>query len=1285
LGNLPIWNPVCIKQRGFFTILLSLQSDPTISIHSLKGALMKRRSKTVGAMQALGLVLGLVALLAGPVWSQSSTGSVRGVVADQTKAVIVNASVVLTNTETNIESRTVTNNVGIYVFPAVVTGPYRLTVEAPNMQKFEGTLIVQTQLSSVVDVELKPGATAIEVVVQDVTPLMTVDSSTLGHTLERQRIEQLPLDGRLLTNLLATVPGLDPGSLRAYGMRQGANDFLLDGASLTSPIYGDGITARQPGLDTIEEFHVEVNTSSAKYTRMTNVIATTKSGTNDIHGTLFWTNRNNWYGVARARETGNSAPNPLNRNEYGGTVGGPVIFPGIYHGKNRTFWFFSYEGFKLRQKSQGSGRVPTEAMRNGDFSNLRDKAGTLQKIYDPWTTDSVTWARQQYPGNIIPQDKMSPLFKYFNQVIPMPTNSSNPLANANWYGTRPSMTDQYTISMRFDHQITSNDQVYFRYTQGISDKVGNSSRIPMLDQVGNFRTDYYPNKSGVASYRRTFSPTLFNELMMSASRESGYLATGDLNTKYADQLGLPNPFGGVGFPVLGTLGIGDSGNYFQPVNGTARSMNHFIIEDNATWIKGKHELQFGVHLRLDQNTYLPQQQMTAGSLGWASNATALYNPATGLENPSAFGNSGARIASAFLGIADYSVRMSKGRYYIRQREAALYLQDNYKFTPRLTLNLGVRWQYSPYPKEKHNLISGFDKQNRAIVIGQPLDYMYQMGATTQALVSTLEGYGAKFETPDQAGLPQHLIYDNWRDFSPHLGFAYRALDGRKSFVIRGGYSISYFPLPMWGWSDRMRMNAPFVGTYNNNYNTSAVYSPDGIGNYGLRATPTIIAGQNSTNAIEVNNPTGIELGGDSFMASYWAPNQPTPMVQDWSLTVEKEIMKDTMVRAAYVGNHASHQELYDNYNLSIPTYVWYATRQEPLPTGDLATAALHPWSNNLYGDLQEWQNSGWGNYSGAQFEIERRYSKGFGFQVFYNVGNTLRAGGYGWYSSVAPTSTFLPGQVPDDFQARTKQLLYARDTSIPKHMVRWNWIVDLPFGKNKLIGKNWGGVLNQIAGGWQVTGMGMLRGTHISLNNGLYPTGNPYQYYGHKYPIQDCTSGECVPGYLLYNGYIPAYQINKPDGIMGVPADYKPAVAPLNPYPANYPDINPDTDPMYNYYGTNTVWVTLKDGTRQEVDYTGSGDTCQWGCNQITYPLMNQFTPSTRLWNTDASLVKNFTLRENLRLRIQFDFFNLFNHPNNDWDPNGTGNGQMGIIYTNENNYDVNGPRTMQFSARLSW
>ena len=167
---------------------------------------------------------------------------------------------------------------------------------------------------------------------------------------------------------------------------------------------------------------------------------------------------------------------------------------------------------------------------------------------------------------------------------------------------------------------------------------------------------------------------------------------------------------------------------------------------------------------------------------------------------------------------------------------------------------------------------------------------------------------------------------------------------------------------------------------------------------------------------------------------------------------------------------------------------------------------------------------------------------------------------------------------------------YQRDITVPKHDFRWNWIADLPFGKGKKILGNAGGALNQIVGGWQITGLGRMRSNYFSLPTDIWPTGNKVEYYGHKYPIKDCRSGTCYDGWLLWNGYIPAHQINKPDGIMGVPANYKPSAAPLWQYPANYGSLNDAIDPNYGYYGTNTVFVKMKDGSTQEVDKSWNGD-----------------------------------------------------------------------------------------------
>ena len=291
----------------------------------------------------------MMALVVPSAWPQASTATSSGTVRDESGAVVPNASVTLTNTATNVALRSKSNDIGFYFFPGIIPGPYTLIVEAPGMQKFEGSMTVQTQQSAVVDVVLKVGQTTTAVSVQDVTPMLEVDDFSLGSTLERQRIEQLPINGRNVTNLLVTIPGME--GLRAMGTRAGSLEASLDGAPLVDRnSYGNSqksqITYVQPGLDSIQEFTVESNAASARYSTPTSIIMSSKSGTNDLHGTAFETNRNNGYGVARARQDGNGGAPFLNRNEFGASAGGPVILPKIYNGKNKTFWFFGYEGLQ---------------------------------------------------------------------------------------------------------------------------------------------------------------------------------------------------------------------------------------------------------------------------------------------------------------------------------------------------------------------------------------------------------------------------------------------------------------------------------------------------------------------------------------------------------------------------------------------------------------------------------------------------------------------------------------------------------------------------------------------------------------------------------------------------------------------------------------------------------------------------------------------------------------------------------------------------------------------------
>jgi hypothetical protein len=467
----------------------------------------------------------------------------------------------------------------------------------------------------------------------------------------------------------------------------------------------------------------------------------------------------------------------------------------------------------------------------------------------------------------------------------------------------------------------------------------------------------------------------------------------------------------------------------------------------------------------------------------------------------------------------------------------------------------------------------------------------------------------------------------------------------------------------------MRSNPPLNARFRTSL-TDASLTVDGIGNYGMRSVPTIIAGLNSRNAVTTNAVSGLNRG--SAAPSYFAQNQPDARVQDWNFTVEKEIMENTVVRAGYVGNHSSHLEQFYQYNTSMPNYIWYVTTGTLTPTGEYASVARNPFDKIVYGSIEEYRMTGWGNFNGVQLEMERRYSKGYGFQLFYVMGNNLAAGGQQWSgTSVLPeTNQFLPGKVPTDINERNKFLNYQRDTSVPKHRVRWNWIVDLPFGKGKPLAGGAGPLLDRLVGGWQIAGIGSLSSTYFNLPTGTYPNGTPVEIYDYKYPIQDCTSGTCYPGYLWTNaGYIPANRINstnpvtgKPNGYMGIPADYKSASVPLIPWPAN-PQT---TDPLYAWYGSNTVWLPMASGTPLRTTF---GDNL--------HPWRYQPFPSTRQWGLDASIFKTIPITERVFARLNCDFFNVLNHPGN-----GSGVGSTGIISTRNSG---SGARVLQLTLRLTW
>jgi len=433
---------------------------------------------------------------------------------------------------------------------------------------------------------------------------------------------------------------------------------------------------------------VETNNSSAKFTRPTTVILSSKSGTNQFHGALFETNRNSGYGVARRRQDTFTKAPFLNRNEYGFSAGGPIYIPKLYDGRNKSFFFFAYEAARSVTYSTGSYNVPTQAMRNGDFTNLFDSSGRPIILYDPLTTNATTWARQplSYQGvpNKIDPARISSLAKFLFSVSPLPNLPSvNPLVDFNLVIPVPTPNRQDTTTVRIDHRFSDKDLIFGRFTRGRNDH--QLGITPMLDMaLGNQPSTatsnrHWPNATAAITWVRTLSPTFTNEVLLNFSRDYHRRGSGDFQTQYANALGLPNPFQAFNWPSITGLGVGS-----YPFGSAAPFWlitNYGILQDNATKIQGKHEFQFGVGLRYE--VIDKSANSTAGPFDAGTLATSLYNPASTATNPIAVNQTGFGLANLELGVLNYQASLRRRWNHSRNSAQVSGSSDSRRPSPAL--------------------------------------------------------------------------------------------------------------------------------------------------------------------------------------------------------------------------------------------------------------------------------------------------------------------------------------------------------------------------------------------------------------------------------------------------------------------------------------------------------------------------------------------------------------------------------------------------------------------------
>lgn len=1209
------------------------------------------------------LILSFLILL--PAKAQTGNGIIRGTVEDAAHAVIPGVTVTITNLGTNLTRTGQTNGEGLYSFPQASIGLYQMDIVKDGFKKVSNQLELQVGQTAVIDITLEAGDISDVVTITD-TPVITTETTEIADVKDAVRIRQLPLNGREISRLFSLTPGVEAGDTsssnsgnapRVNGLKVGSAEILLDGVSIVNRFGGGLRPTVQPGLDSIQEFRIETDGSGAQYERPATVILSTKSGTNEFHGSLFETHRNNAAGLlARRRNDFFDTAPKLIRNEYGFSAGGPVFLPKfgeggsrLYDGRNRTFWFFAYEGLKQRQSVTVDDQVPTLKMRNGDFSEVVDPGtGNPIIIYDPLTTDA-NGLRQPFAGNIIPSNRISSFYRTLIGITPLPTNNSSPYLSTNFAAVYPLKADTSKITVRGDHRISDKDSLTIRFSD---------SKQSYAQIGGRFGTPPPTLTNGYGSSRRepklisntiqelhTFSPRLINEFSFNVARDINSQGTLADSTDWANILGLPNPFNVTGWPTIYTFSDPSDVGYYDADNRKNEHLTAFTIEDNVSWTSGRHAFKFGGKARTEYNNVRELQQ-AQGSHGFDSVWTGLYDAA----NDSAVPFTGLGVASEALGIpGELSNQNNRGYFYFRQKELGLYAADIWKLSRRLTLNLGLRWNYwSPYGEARNRFIN---VDPASVLAGQfqvitPENIPLEQIEPLQSLLRSYAARGLTWTTAESIGYPSHLVRPDYNNFQPRIGVAYQLND---KTVIRGFYGEFFWPMPLSQILQSLRSNPPLNLRY-----TNEISSLDQTSSFGLRTSPLpqYFVGRATVDTGQIAQVTRNPLSGLSLDGRNWKDDR----TQSWHVTVERELPGNIGLRLSYKGEHAS--DLEQRYSLDAQESDYnYVTRTGQALPGNRALLRVNPnWSLNAV------NHTGYSNTNAGEVEIERRFSNGLAFQGFYvftrSLNTTDESGfnaGDGNINATGQTTTQVPasnqilGGQNLSYDQRLR-LLYHNSGFIPAHRVRYNFVYELPFGRGKQFFGGASGVANQIVGGWQVAAIGEWRsGNWLGVDPGLALRGDPTLSADQR-PLVTLNG---LPERIWFRGYF------DPRNLSGVDQSTLQQLVPVDPSQRVLGTLNSN--------GTNQVSVTLADKTTRLVNYYSGAYN----------PIARNFFKGPGYWNVDFTAFKNFNFTEKTQLRFQADFFNVFNHPN-DPDPNPTTGLQD--LWRQQND-----PRIIQLGLRFTW
>jgi hypothetical protein len=1021
--------------------------------------------------RVLGTILMALALTlsSSAVWGQVTSGTILGSVQDATGAAVAGAKITITETGKGTTGTYQSDQAGEYNVPFLIPGTYSVSAEKDGFKRsITRDVVLDVDQRARVDFQLQIGEVSQTLEVTAAAPLVQSESSELGEVVGQRQVQDLPLNGRNFAQLVYLVPGVTSGqqgenlsgsssfnprassNFNALGSQANTNGWIVDGIDDNEWTFNTVMI--QPSVESVAEFKVLTGSFSAEFGRGAGVVSvSTRSGSNDLHGEAFEYLRNSYMD---ARNYFNPSPQvqpEYRRNQFGAAAGGKII-------KDKLFYFADYYGQRSLKGIVNLNSVPTAQERVGDFSNYTNAAGQQITIFDPYSTvqnANKTFSRTPYPNNMIPVTELNTVGLNIASIYPLP---AGPGSINNFTSAANQVIDDNGGNGRLDYRLSNNDSMFFRYSfeQFIQDApnplVGGSSTCCL--PTPSFAASKFDLGAYVAGIQHTvlaaqgaafnethlFGPTLLNEFRMGYSRTNPFTSQSDFGHNSSTSLGIQGlnvtPYA-TGLP---NIQIGAScGNEFTCLQGGQAFLpanprqTNIQFEDTISWTRGTHQLKFG--FRYIRELASPfTNTTTRGQFTFNDNFT---------DNPQSPNNTGSGLAALLLGYPNSGSRnYLQTPYYITNGEWAGFVEDDWKASSRLTLNLGLRYDVFTPDTEIRNRLANFNWGT--------LSYIYagQNGVGASAGIQTRHG-----------------------NLGPRIGFAYDT-NGKGATILRGGFGIVYFPDPF-SASDELGQQPPFTVSQT----FSATTFPLPVASGGPFGNPCTAA--TTANCLPlINNPfpQGVVTPGPATTTNAAALNayapaligheqgNPTPYMETWTFDVERQVGASAMAQIAYAGSRAVHL-----------TYCYNPNEIEPGAGSQASRRLIQPLNNiSTWAQCDERNMS---NYHSLQLKFTKRYQNGLTALLGYTFSRSMDYGG---------SAASGGGAVGNPQTVTNLKAGYGPSGFDQMHRFVGSVTYELPFGA----GRQWlqSGFVSKLAGGWEadaITTFASGLPFTVTLNSGV--------------------------------------------------------------------------------------------------------------------------------------------------------------------------------------------------------